>query len=76
MNFNRDSLKKVLALGDEELAQIVREIAAESGVDTSSIVLGKPELAKLRAVLSLASDEDISRMIAGLGGGRHDRKRG
>lgn len=76
MNFNRDSLKKVLALGDEELAQIVREIAAESGVDTSSIVLGKLELAKLRAVLSIASDEDISRMIAGLGGGRHDRKRG
>jgi hypothetical protein len=74
MNFNRDSLKKLLALGDEELAEIVREIAAESGVDTTSLVLGKSELAKLRAVLSLASDEDIARMIAGLGGGKNERK--
>lgn len=72
MNFNRDSLKKLLALGDEELAEIVREIAAESGVDTTSLVLGKSELAKLRAVLALASDEDISRMIAGLGGGKNE----
>lgn len=74
MNFNRDSLKKLLALGDEELAEIVREIAAESGVDTTSLVLGKSELAKLRAVLALASDEDIARMIAGLGGGKNERQ--
>ena len=72
MNFNRDSLKKLLALCDEELAEIVREIAAESGVDTTSLVLGKSELAKLRAVLALASDEDIARMIAGLGGGKNE----
>lgn len=70
MNFDRDSLKKLLALGDEELAQILREIAAESGIDTSSITLGKAEISKLRTVLSLASDEDISRMIGGLGGGK------
>lgn len=70
MNFDRDSLKKLLALGDEELAQILREIAAESGIDTSSITLGKAEISKLRTVLSLASDEDISRMIGRLGGGK------
>lgn len=68
MNFNRDSLKKLLSLGDEELAQILREIALESGVDVSSFSLGKTELTKLRTVLSLASDEDIAKMIAGFGG--------
>lgn len=69
MNFDKRSLERLLACDDAELSQIIREIAAEAGVDVSGITLGEAELKKLRAFLSLASADDIARLISGFGGG-------
>ena len=71
MNFDKKSLDRLLSLDDAELSQIIREIAAEAGVDASGISLGEAELKKLRTFLSLASADDIARLISGLGGGKN-----
>lgn len=71
MNFDKRSLDRLLSLDDAELSQIIREIAAEAGVDASGISLGEAELKKLRTFLSLASADDIARIISGLGGGKN-----
>lgn len=71
MNFDKRSLDRLISLDDAELSQIIREIAAEAGVDASGISLGEAELKKLRTFLSLASADDIARLISGLGGGKN-----
>ena len=71
MNFDRKSIERLISLNDAELSQIIREIAAEAGVDTSSVILGSAELSKLRTFLSLASADDITRLISGLGGNKN-----
>ena len=50
MNFDKRSLDRLLSLDDAELSQIIREIAAEAGVDASGISLGEAELKKLPSV--------------------------
>ncbi|MBR3844977.1 MAG: hypothetical protein IKM40_00180 [Clostridia bacterium] len=71
MNFDKRSLDRLLSLDDAELSQIIREIAAEASVDASGISLGEAELKKLRTFLSIASADDIARLISGLGGGKN-----
>ena len=44
MNFDRKSIERLISLNDAELSQIIREIAAEAGVDTSGVILGSAEL--------------------------------
>lgn len=68
MNFNRSSLQKLLALPDEELAKVIKEIAEEAGIDPSSFSVESTDIAKLRAMLSLASNEEIARLLQQFGG--------
>ena len=66
MNFDRNSLTKLLALPDAELEAVINDIA---GVD-SKINIKKSDLNKLRALLSVASEEDIARLIKHFGGNK------
>ena len=69
MNFDRNSLAKLLALPDAELEAVINDIAKEAGVD-SKINIKKSDLNKLRALLSVASEEDIARLIKHFGGNK------
>lgn len=69
MNFDRNSLTKLLALPDAELEAVINDIAKEAGVD-SKINIKKSDLNKLRALLSVASEEDIARLINHFGGNK------
>lgn len=68
MNFDRNSLKKLLALNDDELAKVISEIALEAGVNPSSFSVKKADLAKVRTLLSMASDKEISDLLTQFGG--------
>lgn len=70
MDFNKNSLSKLLSLSDEELIKVIKEIAAGSGVDTGSLSISKSDVSKIRTVLSLASDEEISQLVKQFGGKR------
>ena len=69
MNFDKQSLKKLLNLPDEELKIVINEIAKEAGVK-DKINIKKSDLSKLRALLSMASEEDINKLINTFGGGK------
>ena len=69
MNFDRNSLIKLLSLPDAELESVINDIAKEAGVE-SKINIKKSDLNKLRALISLASEEDIARLIKHIGGNK------
>ena len=68
MNFDKQSLKKLLALSDEELINVLRDIAKEAGVDEKNLSIGKSDVIKIRAFLSMASEDDIARLLTQFGG--------
>ena len=68
MNFDKKSLKKLLDLSDEELIKMLRDIARESGVDEKNLNVGKADVMKIRAFLSMASEDDIARILTQFGG--------
>lgn len=67
MNFDKKSLTKLLSLPDSELENVINEIAKEAGVE-NQITIKKSDLNKLRTILSVATEEDIAKMINSLGG--------
>lgn len=70
MNFDKSSLAKLLSLSDEELIKVIKEIAKEAGVDTGNLNIGRGDIIKIRAFLSMASDDDIAKLLTRFGGKR------
>lgn len=68
MNFDKKSLNKIRSLSDEELSQVIKDIAKESGINTDSFKIGKSEILKIRMFLSIASEEDVANLISKFGG--------
>ncbi len=67
MNFDKNSISKLLSMSDAELEAVITEIASEAGIK-DQIKIGKRDLAKVRAFLSIATEEDVAKLIQGLGG--------
>ncbi|MBQ9162749.1 MAG: hypothetical protein IJX74_05675 [Clostridia bacterium] len=72
MELDRTQLQRLLALDDEKFKKVLLGIAREYGIDTSAINVGKEDIARLRLILSTASENDIQNLINGFknGGGR------
>ncbi len=68
MNFDKKSLSKLLTLNDEELEQVLRDIAKEAGVNAENFAISKSDILKLRTFLSMASDDEIARLLSQFGG--------
>lgn len=63
MNLDRNALTKLLALGDNELIAVIKEIATEAGVDSGTLSLTHSDITKLRTALSFASNDEISAFL-------------
>ena len=61
MNLDKNSINMLLALDDEHLSVVIRQLAASAGINANSINLGEKELRSIRHALSIATEEDISR---------------
>ena len=59
MQLDKNTLSKILSLDDASLWQAITLIAKESGFDLSKKSIRPEDIAKLRAALSGASEEDI-----------------
>lgn len=70
MNFDKNSLSGLLKLNDNELEAVIREIAAEAGVD-KSIEIKRSDILKIRSFLSVAAEEDIVQLLERFGGKRN-----
>ena len=68
MNFDKKSLSKLLALSDEELIKVLKEIAKETGINTENLNISKNDIMKIRAFLSVASEDDILKLLNRFGG--------
>lgn len=60
MTLDKNSIDMLLRLDDAHLALVIKKLAADAGIPTQTLNLGKRELDGIRSALSLASDGDIS----------------
>ena len=72
MNFDKSSLAKLLSLSDKELIKVIKDIAKEAGVDTGNLNIGRGDIIKIRAFLSMASDDDIAKLLTRFGGKKYE----
>ena len=70
MNFDKKSLSKLLSLSDEDLIKVLKDIAKEAGVNPDTLKIGNGDIMKIRAFLSMASDDDIAKLLTRFGGNK------
>ena len=68
MQLDKKSLDRLLKLNDDQLRGVLGKLLAEYGVDVSRVPLAQMDMTALRAVLSAATDEDITRFMQMFGG--------
>jgi len=70
MQLDKKSIDRLLKLNDDQLRAVIGKLLREYGVDVSRVPLATMDMGALRAVLQMASEEDISRLLGALGGSR------
>ena len=68
MQLDRKSIDRLLRLNDDQLRAVIGKMLGEYGVDVSRVPLATMDMTSLRALLQMASAEDISRLLGSLGG--------
>ena len=67
MQLDKKSLDRLLKLNDDQLRGVLGKLLTEYG-DVSRVPLAQMDMTALRAVLSAATDEDITRFMQMFGG--------
>ena len=62
MQLDRKKLDRILQMNDERLADLVRAIAAESGIDPAMLGLNPENIQSIRQALATATDEDLTKL--------------
>ena len=62
MQIDQTMLKRILAMNDESLGALIRQIAAESGIDPATLGINPASIANIRAALGSANDEDLKQL--------------
>ena len=68
MQLDKKSLDRLVKLNDDQLRGVIGKLMTEYGVDVSRVPLASLDMSALRAVLQMASAEDVSRLLGSLGG--------
>ena len=68
MQLDKKSLDRLTRLNDDQLRTVIGKLLTEYGVDISRVPLATLDMSALRAVLQMASAEDITRLLGSLGG--------
>ena len=77
MQIDERMLKKLLAMNDEQLGQMIQKIAAESGIDPAQLGINPQNIESVRSALgSIGEDEleGINRLYEDYRRGKRDRK--
>ncbi len=62
MELDRKMLERLLRMNDEQLAQVIRTVAAESGIDAATLGINPENVQSIRSALGGATEEDIQRL--------------
>ncbi len=62
MQLDRNMLRRLLELDDDSLAKVIRTIAAESGIDPSSLGIDLGTVQSIRQALGSVNDQDLAQL--------------
>ena len=62
MKLDKKMVNRLLTMSDEQLGEIIKNIAAESGIDPTLLGLNPNNIQSIRQALSMAGDEDLKKM--------------
>ena len=68
MQLDQKSMERLLKLSDDQMRVVIGKLLTEYGVDVSRVPLATMDMSALRAVLRLAGEEDIARLLQSMGG--------
>ncbi len=63
MTLDKKTIDLILMMNDEQLSQVIRGLAANSGIDPNTLNIGPAEIRGIRTALSNATDNDIKRAL-------------
>ena len=59
MQIDSKMLKRLLAMNDEELGQMIQKIATESGIDPAQLGINPQNIASVRSALESVGDDEL-----------------
>lgn len=62
MKLDKRMVNRLLSMNDEQLGEIIKNIAAESGIDPNTLGLNPDNIQSIRQALGMANEEDLQRM--------------
>lgn len=62
MQLDKRTLDRLLALDDEQLKHVIRQIARESGISEEQLGLDPTSVQSIRMALGMASEADLERL--------------
>jgi hypothetical protein len=62
MKLDKRMVNRLLSMNDEQLGNVIKSIAAESGIDPSVLGLNPDNIQSIRQALGMASPEDLQQM--------------
>ena len=68
MQLDRKSIDRLLKLNDDQMRAVIGKLLTEYGIDVSRVPIASMDMSALRAVLQLAGEEDVARLLQSMGG--------
>lgn len=62
MQIDQKMLNRILTMNDEQLAELIKTIAAEAGIDPAMLGLNPNNVAQIRQALGSATKEDLQQL--------------
>lgn len=62
MQIDQKMLNRLLVMDDERLAELIRNVATEAGIDPSLIGLNQKSIADIRQALGAATEQDLQQI--------------
>ena len=62
MQIDQKTLNRLLSMRDDQLAAVIRKIAADAGIDPAALGLNPNNVAEIRRALGSASSEDLEQL--------------
>ncbi len=62
MILDRNALNKLLSMSDSRLKAVMERLAADSGLDLSTLNISPDDIASVRSALSGASDHELEKV--------------
>lgn len=74
MEIDRNALNKLLKLNDAQLKMVIRNLAANSGIDPKEFNINVSDVASIRNALNTVSDDDLKQIAQMYEANKRDRR--